>query len=389
MQFEKDKYLPVIITVDHYNALGVIRNLGEEGLKSIVIIYGVGFQKPYIAYSKYVKQFKIIHESNNNLEKEILDSISDIKISDKNHTPVLFPIDDEIALMLDRNRNDRRLSGCIVPNACGNMEVLLDKNCLKELAKKHGICVPEGKVIELSNYDHAEYWDIYPCIVKPLQSLDGKKSDISIAYNTEQLDEIIKEYKQKKYNRLLVEKYIDSAASNMVEILGYAYEGQIEFSSQIEKIREYPIKNGSTAYAKLIEPDSDVIYEQLRELFQEVKFTGLFDVELKRDGKNLYFIEINFRNGAPGYCSKYIGKNNPYDYIRLLAGEKIIKTKETDSIRKPIYFMCEQYDVINMMKGYVNPVRWIYQFIHAKKIFFKFNDFMPPIISYIRLLIHD
>jgi len=70
----------------------------------------------------------------------------------------------------------------------------MNKLEMNKLAEKHGLLVPKSFVINLVEVENIEKrideFDIsYPCIIKPLQSIDGTKSDISICSNSRLLKE--------------------------------------------------------------------------------------------------------------------------------------------------------------------------------------------------------
>lgn len=53
----------IVIGANHHNTLGVVRSLGEKGIKSIIIIYNT--KKTFIKKSKYVKDIYTISEVGN------------------------------------------------------------------------------------------------------------------------------------------------------------------------------------------------------------------------------------------------------------------------------------------------------------------------------------
>ena len=364
----------VLITEDHYNALGVLRSLGENEISSIVII--TNKKNTFIEHSKYITQCYKVERA----EDDIIDMLK--KIISDDDTYIIYPLSDFAAMIVDKY-NYIFSCNIIAPHMYGNMKKYLNKEFVKKEAEKNGIYVTEGKIINNNKIRDCE-WDIFPAILKPVLSIEGVKQDIIRVDNIEQMKNQLLILKKKGYERVLVERFVTGVDEHMIEVMGYCSKGnEPVICGIIEKIREYPLQNGSTSYAKVVQYHDGIDKDCIIKFLKSTNFCGLFDIEFKYANGKVYFIECNFRNGAPSYALTIYGKNIP-----LLWLEESIGNNGIHNIQKyeTMYFMSEQNDVINMLKGYVSPIKWLIEYITAKKIFFSIKDFKPNLYYYLNVI---
>lgn len=365
----------ILITEDHYNALGVLRSLGENGIPIILIMLTTG--KTFIEHSRYAEQCYKIERT----EQDIIDILK--KITCDGRTYIVYPLGDFAAMALDSHYNELE-QNLIVPHMKGRMKKYLNKDFAKKEAMRHGLNVAVGKVINTDNISTLE-WDIFPAILKPVLSIEGVKGDIVRVDDCMQLKRQLAALNQKGYGRVLVEQYITGDNEHMIEVMGYCSNksGPI-ICGVVEKIREYPFHNGSTSYARIVKNHESIDQNAIINFLKDTHFYGLFDIEFKfADGK-AYFIECNFRNGAPSYAITVYGRNIPLLWLK----DAVEGAQEEQDLTqyKTMYFMCEQNDIINMLKGYVSPTMWLNEFIKSKKIFFSIKDIKPTLVYFFNIV---
>lgn len=88
----------IVIGADHYNALGVLRSLGEVGIKSNFILIG-DKKRASTIYCKYIKK---LYNIKNNSQEEII-KILEEEFNNLEFKPILIPTGDPIAKVLDQN----------------------------------------------------------------------------------------------------------------------------------------------------------------------------------------------------------------------------------------------------------------------------------------------
>ena len=369
-----DNFAAVIITEDHYNALGVIRSLGECGIEIILVLIADG--KTYVDSSKFVgKTVKTART-----EIDILNALRQVTEENTECKYVLFPLSDFAALILDKNYNSFG-NNVYAPNMSGKMEQYQNKYFSKIKAAECGLTIARDTVLNVE--EQLPEWNIYPAILKPLASVEGFKSDISILNNRHELIECVSSFKTKGYRKVLLEEYIQGRDEHMIEVMGYAANGTVKIAGIISKIREYPIKKGSTSYAEIVAEHKDINFENIKRYIKNSGFSGLFDMEFKYSDGKAYFIECNFRNGAPAYALTCKGNNIPVGWLENVLE---ISVERKNRVTKKNFFMVEQNDLINMLKGEVHIGNWVKDFKNSNKLFFSAKDLKPVIIYYSKLV---
>lgn len=365
------KVKAIVIADDHYNALGMVRSLGLVQIDITLIMFAS--KRTYVDASKYVNRcIKISHSTQAVIRevKNVINEYSDSLIA-------LIPLNDFAAQVLDENSN-LFPSNVLCPNAQGQVLRLSDKYYIKSVVKELGFNVPEGIIIDSTNIDSLN-WNIFPAIIKPLVSVEGAKSDISIVKSMTELEDEIDRYRKLDYKHALVEEYIDGDDAHMVEVMGARnIDSSIDYAGIISKIREFPIKNGSTSYASIVDKHEGIDIEAISRFLNKINYVGIFDIEYKYANGKAYFIECNFRNGAPGFIFTLNGHNIPALWIEKNLN---VKMNVTCTHVTGIDFMVEQNDVINMLKGTPDFFTWIKQYLNACRIF-SFKGDLKPVRKY-------
>lgn len=369
----------IVIADDHYNCLGMVRSLGLAKIDVILLLLTQG--KSYVDSSKYVNEcIKIPHTG-----EAIITEIDKII---KNHPEtqiVLFPLNDFSSQVLDENSGFFP-GNILCPNAQGKIKEFANKYYIKSVADECGLCVPQGALIDF-NAISTIAWFSFPAIIKPLVSIEGAKSDIAIVHNKSEFEKEISHYKKLGYKRALIEEYIDGENAHMIEVMGARnIDGTIDFAGIISKIREYPIKNGSTSYATIVQSHDGVQLENISNFLNRIKYVGIFDIEYKYANGQAYFIECNFRNGAPGFIFTLNGHNIPVIWIEKNMNVELNIPKD---FSPELTFMVEQNDVINMLKGTPKLFTWIKQYINACKIFSYKGDNRPVRKYYLQFIVNQ
>lgn len=366
----------IVISEDHYNALGVIRSLGEKSIPVDLVLT----TKPghtYTNKSKYVSKTVFVdHDS-----ERIIAAINEL--SEGENSIYVFPLSDFAAMLIDQNYTYFN-KNVILPNMKGNMPIYQNKANSKKMASKCGMKTAESITLEIGN--NVE-WTIFPAIIKPLVSQEGIKGDITIVQDSQELIDALDMFENHNYTRVLIEEYLTGKDEHMIEVLGCSYGKQVFIAGIIKKIREYPIGKGSTSFAEIVHMHKGLNLDTVISFIKETAFDGLFDMEFKYVNGVCYFIECNFRNGAPSYALTQVGCNLPYNWIMGKTNGNLENIKYSD---KKMYFMCEQTDLLNALKREIPLKEWLNQYRKAKKIFLTKDDLKPVFnyyISFVKMLV--
>ena len=328
----------------HFNALGIVRSLGERGVPVTSLNFSEG---GYADSSRYARQ--VVHVTS---AEHALQTLSEIAARNEG-TGVLFPCSDETALFLDRNRQTLGAS-FLVPHADGKMEEWMEKDRMCALAQRAGFRVPESRVVTADRF--REIADLpTPFIVKPLASLDGSKADIRVCRDANEARQAAEDFAAGEYARLLVQTFLHGEKEQMIEYCGCKVRGKpVYVHGQLEKIREYPPDRGSTSYARIVPEITYIDTDALDRFLDESGFEGLFDLEIKVTDGTPWFIELNFRNGAPSYAFTAAGFNIPYTWFCAKLG-----LPEAPGEIRPLRLMSERDDLNHVIDKNIRPGQWL------------------------------
>ena len=350
----------IVISTNHHNGLGIIRSLGEAGYNVYLLV--LSERKSFITKSKYISKYWYVKD-----DFEVIELLKKEFISQK-FKHIIFPADDISTSIIDRNVS--LLEGkFIIPNINLKDNAILHKmNKLEmnKLAEDFGFLVPKSITVNLRN-NHKKIEELvynlnidYPIIVKPVQSISGSKSDISIVTDNHMLTSSLTDLK-KIYSEVLIQEYIDKKGELGVQGLVTPISKEVIIPGVIEKVRQSEFAPGSTTYAKLVKKNPLINISKIKEFIEVLGYIGVFDMEFIFTNEKVYFIELNYRNGAYGYAFTRAGINIPllwyYDAIN-----KDISVYNKD-IKKEITLLNEFADLKNVTAGNVNLFIWLIEFI--------------------------
>lgn len=346
----------IIIGGLHHNTLGVIRSLGEDGIKPnnlIIILTGKDISKNnIISKSKYTLEENIAYlESDNDIVSWMLEHKKEMKSS------CVICCSDGSAEVVIKN-HDLLKSFYLIPGLKMNVEQLMDKSVQNELASKVGMNIPKNIVVSI---DQSFEWKLFPCITKPIKSVEGGgKADIHIINTSNELKEVLPTISAK---HIEIQQYVDKEIE--YQLIGCSLDAgeTIIIPGFTTIIRQPP--NTNTGYLKY-SPISELKYDKkaVTDFIKEIGYSGLFSIEFIRDKEGIdYFLEINMRNDGNAYCVKCAGVNLPFIWCSHLLGKDITNLKK--DINKCVYFIPDFIDAKMGIES-VGFIRWVYQFFTAK-----------------------
>ena len=355
----------------HYNPLGVVRSLGESGIKPIVILYGG--REHVVSSSKYVG--KAHHVNTVDEGYEIL-----IKEYRNVHQKAFIIACDDIVNNCLDNHYDELREYFFFNNAGqrGRLAKYQDKSISGALAQKCGMKVPKSWDVKKGEVpDDIEY----PVLTKPLTSYAGWKKDYHICYNE---DELRAAYRTIQCDVLLLQKYIKK--KNEYSVDGIVWnQGKSVFIS-VETVYTYllPDYYSLEMVHKTFRDQS--IQTFLERMFSEIGFEGIFSIDaLIDENDEKYFLEINYRNSAWSYASTKLGMNLPLLWAKGMAFGDI-----GTNVRKEVpehYIALSELMDFNMRVRkyhYISPFKWFIGVLRANCLYlWNWKDIKPAIIAWI------
>lgn len=347
----------LIVGSDHQNTLGVIRALASYGVTVSVLIHTKSNSDRVRCFkSRFLNGRRIIAVPD---KEAILNAIREYIPMHSNGLIPVIPTNDFTAYCIDDHFDE--LSNRFVLPSIGNKEgeiaKMMDKHYLNEIVGKHGILVAKSTIVECKNDIELSlpFDKKYPCVLKPIVSAFGKKSDIFIVHSLEQLRESIRYYREAGYERIMVQEYIDKDYELCTFGCITANTREAYFGT-LKKIRYYPYSRGaSLSYAQFV--NAPYAVQQILEFLININFNGLFDFETFVCGEKVYLNEINFRNSGNTWAIVKSGVNAPLAWTLDSLGLTVpFKNHIVDN---DSFFMNETSDLHYLFDRKISPFSWL------------------------------
>lgn len=369
----------IIIGSNHHNTLGLVRSFGINGIKPYGILLKT--QKSFVLHSKYWEKV---------FEVKSLDEVVDVLnlyFGNEENKPVLIPVFDENAELIDRNFDVLR-NKFIIPSitqSSGEIVRLMDKYCQACLAEENNIPVLPSAIISSDIIDFSSSLFEIPCILKPVASVEGEKTDIKVCMNQSDVDEALKKFAANDYSRILVQKYLvdrrEFCCSGAISKTGsYVY-------SLVENIRRWPEQFGVGSFAKFsTEREPNIFAERLLKLAANIGYSGPIDIEFFMGSDGVFYLnEYNWRSSGRNFISLYTGIHPAVEYVLDSVGITEMQQKANNKSGTVIDEKSDIWHVIRSRK--ITLIRWMHDFLNAKSYsLWYIKDLKPAIYEYWRLL---
>ena len=356
----------IVFGMEHYNPLGIIRSLGEEGITPIFV--AVKGRDKIASSSKYTGK---VYEVNDYIEGCKL-LLTEFGNNSKDCIPIVITTDDEQVEYMDEHFDEYE-GRFIFFNAGkpGAISKYVNKYNILELANKNGL-----KTLKSFNVKRGEIPAVleYPVITKAIDpAVGGWKSDVFICKNE---DELKAAYQRIKSPRVLLQKFINKKTE--VSLEGFCINHGKQNMVTTKATQLYNIQGYYSPYHTVENFDDEALYSSINAMLLEIGFEGIYEIEFLVDQDDIYyFSEINFRPSAWNYSSTVAGMNLPV----LWAQSMIDGTIDQRCYKKIEKFerMVEPVDYQKRVVERQYPIeKWLMEFKKAKcKYYYNENDLKP------------
>ena len=358
-----------IVGGDHHNGYGLARHFGANGVDVYSIVIS-DRKKSWLSKSKYIKKSYIFSCVN--------DAFDYLENANNSEKALIIPYSDAAALELD-NRIKRLRDNYIFPSfkeVPGKICTYMDKMVQYNIARNNNIPVAYSEAIDL--YKLGNQWpDIYPCIVKPQVSAEGKKSDITVCYNQDQLTETIDRLRKEKYKKLIIQEFIDFEYE--IDAFGAIDNGKILSIFPHKILRRWPSIGGTCSYTQAIVDEKIIKFcKVILDVVCEQGYSGLYDLELFFHNGKLYFNELNYRCSGSSFRSLGQHFYYVYDWYNSKISGKTFNQISVPS--KKTYSMTEYTDFRHILNGEITFCRWIKDFKKSSCFSLLCTNDLKPII---------
>lgn len=373
----------IIFGLEHYNSLGLVRAFGVNGIKPYGILVGKKNNRfdSYASKSKFWKKTWIVDS-----EEEGINKIIDL-FSNEKEKAVIVPSSDGAEVIIDQNL-ERLKKFFFVPgigDKQGAVSRLMNKTTQAEWAHSIGLKTAESWELDLEKRNSIEQIKKYPCILKPVLSSEGEKSDIIKCENRKSAENAIATLVAKGYKRILAQEFLTKDYE--VELFGCITKNSRTTPYLLSKhLREWPPIAGSVSCHEFIvdreyKKDAEEILSKIR----DYGYTGNIDIELFMIQGELYLNEVNFRNSGDVYACFYNKVFYPVIwYLDIIGNDTSNFNTYYDNSK---YAMNETTDFRHVIFGKLRFKEWLEYYKNCADFALKFKkDMRPAIARYISCL---
>lgn len=300
-----------------YTGLGIARSLGSRGIPVIGLTAQRGI------YGNYTRYAETVFCPDSRKDPEALAAFLASLATKIGRRAVLFPTRDDDVVFLDRFRDQLEPHYSLVIPSSEAAAACLDKWQTYLCAREAGVPTPKCWLIESDEELHnAAREASYPCVLKPLAAHHWRRADNweivggrkAIAIPSPEV--LLAEYAvvRRAESRALVQEMIPGGDESLVATACYidrSFRWAGSFTTQ--KLAQEPPMFGTGCIVQAT--DLSELSEPTRHLLEEMRFSGLAEVEYKWDQneKAYKLIEINARP----WDQHGLGRACGIDLIRL------------------------------------------------------------------------
>ena len=359
-----NNHLVIIFALEHYNPLGLIRSLGENGIDPIYI--SIKRRGPVACMSKYIS---ICHFVNSVEEGyELLIST----YGNEEFKPYILFSDDKSVGYFDLHYDEIK-DKFIFYNAGvnGRINESMNKEQILQLAKKNGFNVLETHVVNVGEIPENL---VYPVITKDINPNSGNwKSDVYICENEEELQEAFNKISSPVVQ---IQRFVDK--KNEYAIEGFSVDHGHQMFIGTTLLWKYLIKGYYSPYHNVTMMKDVEIRKKIQAMIEEIGFEGIFEVEFLIDKEDTYyFLETNFRASAWNYSSTVAGMPLSFLWVKSMDAGRIDPTDEKEF--KDFTDMSEVIDYGKRVEGgMISFAEWLKDFKEAKGTYYYNKDDIAP-----------
>lgn len=361
-----DGHICIVFAQEHYNPLGLIRSLGENGVFPVYI--SVKRREEVATQSRYISKLYRV----GSVEEGYDLVVSEYGGFEYDKRPFILFSDDKSVGYFDLHYNEIK-DKFIIFNAAseGRITEYMDKYKVGELAKKNGFNVLESYVVNRGEIPENLP---YPVITKSISPNSGSwKSDVFICKNESELREAFKHIAS---SVVLIQRFVDK--KNEYALEGFTVNGGKEMLICTAMTWKYLIEGYYSPYHNVTMFQNTDMEKRLNAMFAEIGYEGIFEVEflIDKDG-TYYFLEINFRASAWNYTASVAGMPMSYLWVKSMLNGAI-----DDNDKKEFEDFTSMSEIIDFGKrvdtGMISLPEWLRDFKAAKCTYYYNEKDMGP-----------
>lgn len=375
-----DYKIPALILGSHTTALGTMRSLAAEKIKTFCITR----PNRYITFSRHYHRPPFGYPFLSDPE-QLEAYLAGFPLQ----RAVLFPCSDDWVLAVSRKADDlsQRFPVTISEYSC--LRRLIDKGNLRALLEQHGIPHPPSFVIDSAHdLDRIDEQSESVWFLKPVDSLAFRSHYHVKAFIVKSAAEAHRRYDDAKRAgfEMILQEYIPGPAGSHYFIDGYIDAGGSLRSLFVRRrLRMHPPDFGDSSYMVSIPKDeAGDAAASVTALLSDIGYRGIFSVEFKKDHRDNSFrlVEVNTRAWAYIAFAAACGVNIAHQAYRDALGLPVPEITEYTIGKRMVFLINDIPAGIRHVKAKkTTPLRCLAAWLGSHKATYSWDDPAPGLAN--------
>jgi predicted ATP-grasp superfamily ATP-dependent carboligase len=304
-----------------YRGLGVVRSLGRRGIPVWVIKQGGHL---VAATSRYVRRSVSWPAGD---ERRQIDFLLDLGARHKLNGWMLFPTDDYAVALMSRHHEVLASRYLLTVPPWKELRWACDKRQLHQLAQKLAIHQP-WTACPGTREELAALVCPFPVVLKPAIRLKRNSLAVPKAWRADDRASLLARYDEACVlvapENLLVQEMVPGGGEGQFSYAALCKDGCSVASVVARRVRQFPMDFGQfSTYVETV--DEPHVIEPAVQLLKAIRFTGLAEVEFKRDPRNGEYkvLDINPRVWGWHTLARRAGVDFPFLLWLLVRNEPV------------------------------------------------------------------
>jgi predicted ATP-grasp superfamily ATP-dependent carboligase/cation diffusion facilitator CzcD-associated flavoprotein CzcO len=326
------RHVGAVVTGADYRGLGLARSLGRAGVPVVVLTHD---DQLLAAFSRYVRQRQPWRGGD---DAERVRVLVDLATREGLHDWVLFPTDDDAVSLVSRHHDVLAEHFRLTTPPWNELRWAVDKRLLHQLALRLDLDQPWAH-LPAHRHDLPRVECPYPVIVKParrerLNRLTADKAWLAADALTlrTRFDEACAVMDP---DSLLIQEFIPGGSDAQLSYSAVCIDGRPVASVLARRTRQFPMDFGrASTYVETVEEEPAIVAASVR-LLRALAFTGMVEIEYKRDARDGRYkvLDVNPRVWGWQSLGARAGVDFPLLLWRHLMGEVIPEQRGRAGVR--------------------------------------------------------
>jgi D-aspartate ligase len=310
-----------LITGGDYRGLGIVRSLGRQGIPVWVLKQDGQLLGPASRYAQRSLRWPLEDD------RQQLDFLLDLAVKEGLRGWVLFPTTDESVVLVSRHHELLAEYYRLTAPPWDVLRWVCDKRLLHRLAQDLSLDHP-WTFCPRNRSELASLECPFPVILKPAMRLGLNRFNNAKAWRVEDRASLLARYDEAcalvEPDLIMVQEIVPGRGEAQFSFAALCKDGRPLASLVARRTRQFPMDFGRfSTYVETVE-EPQVIEPAVR-LLTATNFTGLVEVEFKRDSRNgkYQILDINPRVWGWHTLSRRAGVDFPYLLWLLARGEAV------------------------------------------------------------------